>query len=405
VEGEPVSELRLYARRDSLQEGIGCAWVLLDAAGRTERSGSSLDDLPAARHCRLVLASDTVLLLAADLPDLPARRLAAMLPAVAEAATLDDAEQLHVTMLGTGAASRLAVIRKDALARLLGPLRARGLHPDRALPECLLLPWQEGEWTLLLHEDGVVARFGAHDGAALDQGDPPAGLRLALGQAAAPSRIRLYQGSALKMPEAAHWSEQLGVPVEFAGKWDWREAAWNDQDNLLTGAYAATRNRLDWRPLVRPLAGGLALLGALQLAGMTLDWALQKREQAAIRAEMHALAERALPANAAVVDPAWQVSEQLRGLRAATGAEAGGALSLLAQLGQAWSPGGGPLPRTVNYAGGELELTLANADDAWLDQLKGAGTARGLTISADKGDGGQTVLRIRAAAPATGGQR
>lgn len=400
-----MSELRLYARRDSLQDGNGCAWVLLDSAGRVERSGANLDDLPPARHCRLVLASDMVLLLEADLPDLPARRLAAMLPAVAEAASLDDAEQLHVTMLGTGAVSRLAAIRKDALVRLLGPLRARGLHPDRALPECLLLPWQDGEWTLLLHEDGVVARFGAHDGAALDQGDPPAGLRLALSQSAAPSRIRLYQGSALKTPDVAHWSEQLGVQVEFAGKWDWRQAAWNDQDNLLTGAYAASRNRLDWRPLVRPLAGGLALLGALQLAGMTLDLALQKREQAAIRAEMRALAERALPANAAVVDPAWQVAEQLRGLRTATGAEAGGALSLFAQLGQAWTPGGGPVPRTVNYAGEELELTLANADQAWLDQLKGAAAARGLTIDVDKADGGRTVLRVRAAAATTGAQR
>jgi general secretion pathway protein L len=399
-----VSELRLYARRDSLQDGNGCAWVLLDGAGRVTRSGTSLDDLPPARHCRLILASDMVLLLQADLPDLPARRLAALLPAAAEAATLDDAEQIHVGLLGDGAARRLAVLRKDALARLLTPLRARGLHPDRALPECLLLPWQEDEWSLLLHEDGVVARFGRHDGAALDRGDPPAGLRLMLNRASPPSRIRLYQGSALKAPDVARWTDSIGLPVEPAGAWDWRTATWNGQDNLLTGAYAAARNRLDWRPLVRPLAVALILLGGLQLGGLTLDWALQKREQGAIRAEMRALAERALPANAAVVDPAWQVGEQLRGLRTASGAEGSGALALLARLGQVWPPDGGPVPRTASYAGGELELTLAQADEGWIEQLRRDGDARKLTISVERVDGGQTVVRVRASAAGAGGQ-
>ncbi len=401
-----MSELRLYARRDSLQEGVGCAWVLLDSAGRTQRSGYNLDEVPTARHCRLVLAAEMTLALRADLPNLPARKLAAMLPALAETATLDDAEQLHVVMLGDkpGGSTRLAVIRKAWLDRLLGQLRGRGLHPDQAVPEFLLLPWSEGEWTLLVHEDGVVARFGAHDGAALDNGDPPAGLRLALGQGPAARRIRVYQGSALKAPDTEAWSRALDLPVEFAGKWDWREAAWNGQANLLTGDFTAARGRRDWRALVRPVAVGAGLLAVLQVLGMTVYWASQAREQATIRAEMRALATRVLPAQAAVVDPAWQIGEQLRALRAAAGEGSEGNRSLLTRLGQAWPPGGGPLPGTLNYAGKVLELTVAAAEDSWLDELRAAGTARGLAITTDKDGSGHTLLRIRSALTGAGGK-
>ena len=403
-----MSELRLYARRDSLQEGVGCAWVLLDAAGRVQRSGGNLDEVPAARHCHLVLAADLAVTLPADLPALPARKLAPMLPAAAETATLDDAEQIHVVMLGDkpGGESRLAVVKKAWLERLLGQLHARGLHPEQAVPEFLLLPRSEGEWSMLVHEDGVVARFGEHDGAALDQGEPPAGVRLALSQGTAPTGIRVYQGSALNAPDIARWNEALDLPVEYAGKWDWREAPWNARANLLTGSFAAARGRRDWGALVRPLAASLALLAAIQVGGMALDWAVQRQEQARLRAEMRALAEKALPAHAAVVDPAWQVAEQLRGLRASAGG--GGpdsVLTLLARLGQAWPPDSGPLPKTLGYAGRELEVTFAAVDDSWLSQLKSAAAARGLNITAEKADGGQTLLRVRSVAAESGGRR
>lgn len=398
-----MSELRLYARRDSLLEGIGCAWVLLDAAGKAQRSGGNLDEPPAARHCRLVLAADMVVSLDVALPNLPARKLAPMLAAAAEAATLEDAEQLHVALLGDkpGGTTRLAVVKKAWLEHLFGQLRARGLHPEQAVPEYLLLPRAEQEWSMLVHEDGVVARFGEHDGAALDQGEPPAGVRLALARGTTPKRITLYQGSALKSPDAGLWSTALGLPVEFAGKWDWREAPWNDKANLLTGQFTAARGRRDWSALVRPLAIGLAALAGIQILGMTLDWAMQTREQAAIRAEMQALAAKSLPAHAAVVDPVWQIGEQLRGLRAATGeAGADSALALLARLGQVWPQGGGVIPLSLNLAGNEITLTLPAADESWLEQIESAGAARGLAIAVETGEAGQTQLRIR---PATTG--
>jgi general secretion pathway protein L len=410
VEGQLVSELRLYPRRDSLNDGVGCAWALLDANGRVERSGASLDDVPSERQCRLILAAEMVLMLDIELPDLPARKLATMLPAAVEAATLEDAEQLHVVMAAQRdqGHSLVAVTRKAWLQRILGQLRARGIHPEQALPEYLLLPWTQGEWTLLLNEDGVVARFDEHNGAALDQGEPPAGLRLALAQGAAPKCIRLYQGTALKVPDVDRWRQALALPVELAGAWDWRDTPWQAASNLLTGDFAAARGRRDWRALTRPLAIGLALLAGIQVAGMALDWTLQTREQAGIRAEMRALAEKALPAHATVVDPAWQVSEQLRGLRANAGS--GGtesALALIGRLGQVWPVGGGPVPLSVKYSGKELELVFAALDAPWLEQLVAAGTARGLAVSTSKGEANTSVVRVRSATGSTeeGSQR
>lgn len=398
-----MSELRFYVRRDG-PEANCAAWAWLDGSGRAQRTGTGLDELPAERRCRLVLAADTVLTRPARLPDLPSGKLAALLPAAAEAATLDDAEQSHVVLLAPprGGSAPLAVTRRTVLARALAQLRARDLHPAQAVPEYLLLPWQAGEWSVLANEDGAVVRFDAHTGAALDRGDPPAGLTLALRQGPPPGRIRLFLGSSLTPPDPAAWSAALGLPVESAGRWDWREADWNDAANLLTGNFSAAPGGIDWRALLRPLAFGAVLLAGVQLAGMTLDWLMQSREQAAIRTEMRALAERILPARAAVVDPTWQVAEKLRGLRAGSGGGGDGAMALLAGLGRVWPAEGDLVPRRLDYSGRELVLVLAGAEEAWLAQLTGAGAARGLAVSADREADGQVRLRVRATA--TGGQ-
>lgn len=393
-----MSELRLYARRDTLQDGDSCAWVLLDDTGRLARTGATLDNLPAARRCHLVLAADTVLLLPGELPDLPARKLAPMLANVTETASLDDAEQTHAVLLGPpSGGGRIALVRRNWLERLLDALRQRGLHPDQAVAESLLLPWRTGEWSVLVHEDGAVSRFGTHAAAALDQGDPPAGLVLALGQLPAPERIRVYQGSALKPPDLERWRSALACPVDDAGRWDWREAPWNPAANLLTGAFAASRTRHDWPALARPLVIGATLLGAIQIGGMSLDWILQTREQDRLQSEMRTLAARVLPAGAAVVDPAWQVGETLRALRGARGGgDASSLMARLARLAEVWPQEGAPIPVSISQAEQNLDLIFKAVDPPWLDRLRAAAATRGLRLSVDQVESGRTRVRIEA---------
>jgi hypothetical protein len=178
--------------------------------------------------------------------------------------------------------------------------------------------------------------------------------------------------------------------VETAGPWDWRTCPWPDLPDLLQGKHSPGRSRMDWTRMVRPLAWGALLLAGIQVAGTALDWGLLARENAGIRQEMRDLAERALPAHAAVVDPAWQVTEQLQTLRSAAGKPSPDALvGLLGRLGQVWPAVGAPQIKTLTFEAGTLSVSLAEANAEWLDELKVAAPSRGLEITSgddkDKG--------------------
>lgn len=400
-----MSELRLYLRRDSLQDGADCTWTLLDAAGRVTGSGGSLDNLPQARLCRLVLAADRVTIGSAALPRLAARKLAPLLPAAAEAFALADAEQIHavVTAWDSDGRAWLAALDKAWLAACLAALRARAIHAAAALPESLLLPCAPGEWSVLCNEDGAVARLGPGQALTLDKGDPPAGLTLAMGQMAPPRQLRLYQGNALAAADADAWSAVLGVPVSYAGAWNWRTAPWPEVPNLLQGPFAPAHTRIDWPSLLRPMALGLTALAAIQLLGMLADWARLAGEQRAMQAEMRNLAEQALPAHAAIVDPAWQVAEQLRRQRTGQHLAPDSLPSLLGRLGKAWPAAGSPALQSIAYQGQAMSVQLAKSDAAWLEQLRDAAAAAGLAVSvAQAGEGVALSVRLAADDAAAG---
>lgn len=393
-----MSELRLYLCRDSLLEGNDCAWSLLDDAGQLRGSGARLEDLPRAQHCRLVLAGDLVLTVKTRLPDLPERRLAPLLPAAVEAATLVEADTIHAVLMErvADAESTLAVLEEAWLRRVLDTLAGLGLYPDCALPDYLLLPWNEGEWSIGWRGAETVARLGSVEGMSLDDGEPPIGLTLALAQRSLPSLVKVFQGANMGVPDWQRWREVLGTAVETAGPWDWRTCPWPDLPDLLQGKHSPGRSRMDWTRLARPLAWGALLLAGIQVVGMALDWGLLARESAGIRQEMRDLAERALPAHAAVVDPAWQVTEQLQNLRAAAGKPSPDALvGLLGRFGQVWPAVGAPRIKALTFEAGTLSVSLAEANAEWLDELKVAAPSRGLEITSEEDKDKGVRLSVR----------
>jgi type II secretion system protein L len=398
-----VSELRLYLQRDGLHDGLACPWVLLDRQGRIERSGASLADVPRASICRAVIEADRVAMVETELPDLPERKLAPLLANAVEAATLDEPEQLHVVMTGRGPAGKAccAIVSAPWLERLLHKLAEHEIYPDAAVPEGLLLPTQPGVWSVLAQEGSNVLRLDASRALLLDAGDPPVGLQLALARAAAPERIRVYQGSCLRMPDLDAWTAALGVEVEAAGKWDWRRADWLDNANLLTGRLAARRAGMDWTSLYRPLLWGGMALALIQVIGYGLDAWLLQRESKALMSEQRKLAQRVMPPQAAIIEPAWQVAETLARMQSAQGqGNPAGLLPLLTTLGGVW-PAAAPKVHSVTYADGALDIVLAGKPAAWVGQLQASAATAGLEIGSGQASGGATLVKVRLA-PAGG---
>lgn len=406
-----MSELRLYSQRNSLRDNNDCLWVMRHDDGHVVASGSTLDQLPPVQRCHLVLPADLVTVLPVRLPDLPPRKLAPLLSGAVEAHVLGQAEQLHVALLGRDeqGLSWLAVVDKGWLQYTLAQLTGKGIRVDAALPESLMLPLEDDAWSLLRHEDGTLLRVSQSFGLALDQGNPPAGLWMALENAEAngirrPQRLCLYQGRATDPADLARWHSACKLPVETRGGWDWREPAWPATINLLQGALQPRHARMDLRVLVRPIVFGVILLATVQLVGMTIDRIMLSAEQRALQTKMRNLAEKVLPAHAAVVDPAWQIGEQLNALNAARGHESDGMIALLGLVGKLRPAGGSSEPKEIRYEGGRLSLDYDPADDEWLKKFVSALSAGGLTASvATSKAGGATVTISVAAQPAKGG--
>lgn len=394
-----MSELRIYLRREV--DLADCAWVLRDGNGSITTSGSGLDGLPPAQRRHLLLAGDLVSTQAADLPAtlarMQSRKRAPLLAAAAESGSLDEAEKLHVAWLGRDDAglSWMAVLDSDWLTQTLAALRGKGVEVDAVLPETLLLPLTPETWSVLWQEEGALARCTEWRALALDRNQPPAGLVLAeSGGQPRPARIRVYRGNALHPADLAAWQVALGLPVEDAGPWSWREPPWPKTLNLLQGAFQSRNHRIDWPTQGRRLAWGLALLAGIQFTGMSLDAFLLMRERQTLEAGMRELATRALPAHAAIVDPAWQMSERLRALRAAHGEDEAGFMALLDRVGQIW-----PVDVRVShldYRDQSLTLTLETPPGPWLDNLLPALAGVGLRATpGKKGSDEENRLVIR----------
>jgi type II secretion system protein L len=321
-----------------------------------------------------------------------------LLPAAAEAATLVEADTIHAVLMerSKDGQATLAVVEEAWLKRVLDKLASLKIYPESALPEYLLLPWHDGVWSIGWRGVETVARFGKWDGMSLDDGEPPVGLTLALAQRGHPASIQVYQGSEMGIPDWARWRSVLNTAVETAGPWDWRTSPWPDLPHLLQGKHSPGSSRMEWTRLVRPLALGLLLLVGIQLGGMILDWGLLARESANMRDEMRVLAERALPAHAAVVDPPWQVREQLQTLRSAAGNPSANALvGLLGRLGQVWPAVGGPKVKSLTYEVGAITVSVAETDPAWLERMKAAAPSRGLEITSEEDKDKGVRLSVR----------
>lgn len=393
-----MSELRLYLQRDSLHDGKACAWAVLGRDGRVERGGASLADAPTNLPCRLVLAAELVNAIETDLPRLPERKLAPLLASAVESRALEEAESLHAVLAGRTAEGRALcwVVSAPWLDRALSRLSGFGLYPAAALPEYMLLPLQPGEWSVAVNEEGALARFDALRGLALDDGDPPVGLQLAVARHGRPERIRLLRGNRLNAPDFAAWQSSLSIEVVDGGRWDWRAAPWPDAAPLLSGRFSSRKASLDLRAVLRPLLVGGLVLALIHVVGLSVEWLQLERERRALLAEQYDLARRVLPEGAAIVQPAWQVAQRLARLQAASGVGDRDSMPALMSLtGHAWPQLPGAGLKSVLYADGQLTLTLAERQPAWLDRFGASLATLGLGMAEEAGPDGGVTLRIR----------
>lgn len=381
-------------RRDSAATG-SYEWAILDDSGAVRETGiSSLGPPPFTGACRLVIASELVLLDRVAAPAAQQRGLSSALRFLVEESAIPEPEQLHVVAAPAPVANALcvAVIDRQWLERMLGRLARGGLVAVSACPECLLAELPPRAWTVVWNGDDSFARTGPAEGFALDStnpGDPPVALRLALEQArnaaALPERIVVRVAPGVALPDCARWSSQLGISVDPGPEWRWAQVQARPGLELLQGEFAPRAAEQGWTRRLRRAAIIAGMLVLLATAGIATDWAVKASERRALLTEMEAVYRASFGANAVVVDPPLQMSRALASLRQQAGKPvAGDFLVLLASVADRLLDPQRQKIDSIAFANGTLTLSLRAQDPAQLgvllEELRAKAAIRGLDV-------------------------
>ncbi|HHW78222.1 MAG TPA: type II secretion system protein GspL [Xanthomonadaceae bacterium] len=307
----------------------------------------------------------------------PSRRRSTWVRAVPyalEDQLVEDIEAAHFALGHAPEGDRLpvAVVDHATLRAWLAACGQAGLTPTAVIPDSLLLPWQEGDWSLLLENRRAVVRTGRWEGFATERETLGMLLSQALAEAgdAKPRRLRIW-GSPLPEPAdpavaGLERSIETGPsePLQLFAT-TYPPAALN----LLQGPYS---RQTHWGRWLRPWRTTAALAGswllALGIAQVYDHWRL-RQEQAALGAEMEQVYKDAVPGATRIVNPKVQLETRLRELRP-SGAGGGLLFELLYRGGQPLVNFPAVTLRGLSYRDGQLDLALEGGDPAVLDQLR-----------------------------------
>lgn len=403
-----MSLLRIYC--NLLDAPLRCQWALINGERAPVAGETPLASLPPhARRVQLVIPAAQVLIMRARLPQGAKRHSGSMLAFAVEEKTLGEPDAQQVSCLGSaGGDSVLAVIDRKGLARWRDALDAVGIRECELLCETLLLPWVAGQWSLAWDGREGFVRSGEYEGAATDCGDresPPLSLRLMLEEArasaTAPASIALYATAQDAAPNIEAWQRELGVNVQLAGSWDWRNAP-------ADAGVSLAQERRRWRAFFGTFAGTLARLRpAAWIAGIALaihavflvaDWMLLAGEQRALHQQMASRFRAAFPEAVAVVDPALQMRRKLAEARHAAGlADSGDFPPMIVAVAGALKELSAGSLRVVSYEDGRMTLELAATEAASVRRISDRLLQAGLSVDTTPASAnGMMVITVRA---------
>lgn len=332
-----------------------------------------LADLPSqsdgARQI-LVAPSEAVTLHRLALPSRKRSTWARAVPFALEDYLVEDIETLHFALGGAvdGGYLPVAVVDRILLSAWLETCDQAGLTPAAVVPDSLLLPWQNDEWSVLLEARRALVRTGRWEGFATERDNLALLLAQALAEAGEtkPRCLRVWGAPATELAETEVELSPEDTPIEplalFASGYQPATVL-----NLLQGGYS---RQAHWGRWLRPWRAAAALAGMtllVQIAGQVYDhWRLQ-REVTALRTEIERTFKDALPEATRIVNPKVQMETRLRELAPSGGS---GFLELLYQGAQPLAHFPNVTLRGLGYRDGQLDLALEGGDPAVLDRLR-----------------------------------
>lgn len=321
------------------------------------------------------IPSRDIMLTRIELPEGRRSQLRNALPYALEDNLIDDIETLHCA-LGEPIDSttyNVAVVSKSSMQHWQTLLQDAGLHAKVMLPDTLLLPWQETEWSLHCEDRIVRVRSGAAQGFVCDILALPSMLQLALGNSAqpGPERLRILGCDNLDTEGLTLPGDIEIIREEFAGDTAGLLLTAGTSEaaiNLLQGPYApARRVQQQLRPWYAAAALALILL-LLGLGNNVLEYVSLSRQSTELQAQMNRVYQFAFPGAKPVSNPYQRMQSELK--KAQGGGEERLFREMLAQIAPVAKNVGNVRVMNLRYHEGEMELLVELPDLESLEALR-----------------------------------
>lgn len=331
------------------------------------------------------------------------KHLEKSLPFMLEEELLAEVDDLHFsTEMADKYAVNIAICSRQ---KMLDWQRHVADYPNvsRWLPEPLLLPFNPGQWCLIIESEQVLVRTGAFAGFSVEPELLLPALQASLQESGVTPEAIVVYGDNQALDCAL-------LPDDLQSLIQWRrgdlsaalmvaDPSSSSAVNLLQGEFGVRLPLAQWWRQWRAVAAAIGVAFCVQLAATYADYANLKAEQAALQQAVVDSYREAYP-DGAIVDPEKQLNRQLRGLRGS--GQTSGFVSLIERIGEVVSSSAGTEISSINYndKADELRMNISAADFEAVENIRTAMNTAGLeaVMESSSAQGDRVRARMRVGA-------
>ncbi|MBH93976.1 MULTISPECIES: type II secretion system protein GspL [Idiomarina] len=343
-----------------------------------------------AGRCEVIVAlpGQDVFMTKVTLPAGTKRHLQRIIPYALEEELASDIEQLHFAWPDVkGTELPVAVVAKERMDEWLKRLSEAGIDAPYWVPDCFLLPYQEGVWQAIELGDSIIVRTGAWEGFTVEK-EQFAELAPALAsEQENPTEIVHYGELNWPQSPAPLTAADIEVPFTIAVQ----SLETGNKLNLRQGNYRSHRAKrsveLPWQAFAT--AASVLFVLAIVLNGVRY-WQLNSQSET-LKAQAEQLYRDAFPGNTRIVNLKVQLQRQLDGLGLGNSDQVS-VLAVLQQLEPAFKSEPDLQLELLRFQNNELRLQATAKSFSQFESFQQAAKAEGLNIEAGSmSNRGETV--------------